>query len=346
MYDNNTEITYRRYGNEWMAQDRVDALYALELFAIRIGHIPSLTDIKDESAVNPKVLSPQKLQALIGGYSEEITRKLERVLRREHPEMFANEDDEEDEEEPNEAPEEKTPEVETPEEEPQEEEPPEEEAPEEDAPEEGASEEELAQEVEPDPEPEPEVIPPAPKPEPIPEPEPEPIPEPEPEPEPEPDPEPEPEPEPIEETPEADEEEPSTKRISIYNYSRFIIRIDRNNGTSYDIPTNNRIAVIDEEITEESYDLDGPQTAPTSVIIKRVKSIPKIYEPRNYSTRPNRVLPFPDPQPNVYYVVDRKVAEAAREAGRETYDLLLPDEATTRSLGGKSRYVEKFELFR
>lgn len=314
MYDNNTEITYRRYGNEWMAQDRVDALYALELFAIRIGHIPSLTDIKDESAVNPKVLSPQKLQALIGGYSEEITRKLERVLRREHPEMFANEDDEE---EPNEAPEEKTPEVETPEEEPQEEEPPEEEAPEEDASEEGASEEELAQEVEPDPEPEP-------------------IPEPEPE----------PEPEPIEETPEVDEEEPSTKRISIYNYSRFIIRIDRNNGTSYDIPTNNRIAVIDEEITEESYDLDGPQTAPTSVIIKRVKSIPKIYEPRNYSTRPNRVLPFPDPQPNVYYVVDRKVAEAAREAGRETYDLLLPDEATTRSLGGKSRYVEKFELFR
>ncbi len=329
MYDNNTEITYRRYGNEWMAQDRVDALYALELFAIRIGHIPSLADIKDESAVNPKVLSPQKLQALIGGYSEEITRKLERVLRREHPEMFANEDDdEEDEEEPKEAPEEESPEEEAPEEE----------SPEEEAPEEEAPEEEPAQEVEPDPEPEPEVIPPAPKPEPIPEPEPEP--------EPDPEPEPEPEPEPIEETPEVDEEEPSTKRISIYNYSRFIIRIDRNNGTSYDIPTNNRIAVIDEEITEESYDLDGPQTAPTSVIIKRVKSIPKIYEPRNYSTRPNRVLPFPDPQPDVYYVVDRKVAEAAREAGRETYDLLLPDEATTRSLGGKSRYVEKFELFR
>lgn len=38
-----------------------------------------------------------------------------------------------------------------------------------------------------------------------------------------------------------------------------------------------------------------------------------------------RTIPFPEPSENVFYIVERKIASVARAAGRETYDLLIPE---------------------
>lgn len=38
-----------------------------------------------------------------------------------------------------------------------------------------------------------------------------------------------------------------------------------------------------------------------------------------------RTIPFPEPSENVFYMVERKIASIAKAAGRETYDLLIPE---------------------
>lgn len=38
-----------------------------------------------------------------------------------------------------------------------------------------------------------------------------------------------------------------------------------------------------------------------------------------------RTIPFPEPSENVFYIVERKIASVAKAAGRETYDLLIPE---------------------
>ncbi|MBR1939118.1 hypothetical protein IJ847_00080 [Candidatus Saccharibacteria bacterium] len=38
-----------------------------------------------------------------------------------------------------------------------------------------------------------------------------------------------------------------------------------------------------------------------------------------------RAIPFPEPSENIFYIVERKIASIARMAGRESYDLLIPE---------------------
>lgn len=38
-----------------------------------------------------------------------------------------------------------------------------------------------------------------------------------------------------------------------------------------------------------------------------------------------RTISFPEPSENVFYIVERKIASVAKAAGRETYDLLIPE---------------------
>ncbi len=38
-----------------------------------------------------------------------------------------------------------------------------------------------------------------------------------------------------------------------------------------------------------------------------------------------RTIPFPEPSENIFYIVERKIASIARMAGRESYDLLIPE---------------------
>ena len=92
------KINYHRYGNEWLSDDKVAALYFLETLFIKLRKIPNLTDYSKLSK-EPGYIPPSRLMAIMGlGYTE-TAQIVKRRLESDFPELFPREEPEEDEDE-------------------------------------------------------------------------------------------------------------------------------------------------------------------------------------------------------------------------------------------------------